>query len=144
MVGTPYYMASEVLLEKYYNEKVDVLSAGVTAYLMLSGGVPFRGKTSLKIFEAVKFEHLRFRSDQWRSISDSAKDLIRLMLSRDVTKRLSAQQALCYNCSRQFFVPTKSFGKPQVPRLFAICCQLEAASNPEPLAVRALHYVVSH
>ena len=94
MVGTPYYMAPEVLLEKYYSEKVDVWSAGVTTHLMLSGQVPFRGKTILEIFQAVKSEQLVFRSDRWRSISDSAKDLIRLMLSRDVTKRLSAQQVL--------------------------------------------------
>ena len=36
-----------------------------------------------------------FESDPWPSISDSAKDLIRNMLTRDPKKRFSAHEVLC-------------------------------------------------
>lgn len=94
IVGTPYYVAPEVLGGKDYNEKVDVWSAGVILYIMLSGVAPFVGETPQEIFEAVLCGRLRFPSDGWLSISHSAKDLLRRMLTRDVTKRLSAHQVL--------------------------------------------------
>lgn len=94
IVGTPYYVAPEVLGGKDYSEKVDVWSAGVILYIMLSGVAPFVGDTPQEIFEAVLCGRLRFPSDPWLSISHSAKDLIRRMLCRDVSKRLSAQQVL--------------------------------------------------
>jgi len=94
IMGTPYYVAPEVLGGKDYNEKVDVWSAGVILYIMLSGVPPFVGETAQEIFEAVLCGRLLFPSDRWISISHSAKDLIRRMLSRDVTKRLSANQVL--------------------------------------------------
>ena len=34
-------------------------------------------------------------SEPWPSISDSAKDLVRKMLIRDPTKRLTAHEVLC-------------------------------------------------
>eukprot|EP00253_Pinus_taeda_P035211 PITA_35211 len=94
IVGTPYYVAPEVLGGKDYGEKVDVWSAGVILYIMLSGVAPFPGETAQDIFEAVLYGRLRFPTDRWLSISQSAKDLIRRMLSRDITKRVSADQVL--------------------------------------------------
>ena len=47
-MGTPYYMAPEVIRsekdpEVGYNEKADIWSIGVLTYLLLSGTVPFDG-----------------------------------------------------------------------------------------------------
>jgi calcium-dependent protein kinase len=38
---------------------------------------------------------LDFESEPWPSISDSAKDLVRNMLTRDPKKRFSAHEVLC-------------------------------------------------
>lgn len=43
-IGTPYFIAPEILRSNGYNEKVDVWSCGVILYILLIGKAPFRGK----------------------------------------------------------------------------------------------------
>ncbi|KAL0321951.1 UNVERIFIED_CONTAM: Phosphoenolpyruvate carboxylase kinase [Sesamum calycinum] len=94
VVGTPYYVAPEVLMGKDYNEKVDVWSAGVILYIMLAGVPPFYGDGPAETFEAVLRGNLRFPTKIFRSVSPEAKDLLRKMICRDVSRRLSAEQVL--------------------------------------------------
>lgn len=99
-LGTPYYIAPEVLLGDY-NEKCDIWSIGVILYILLSGTPPFNGVTDSDIMNAVKKGTFNFKSNIvlnsiekiWESISDSAKDLIRKMLEYDPKKRISAADA---------------------------------------------------
>ncbi|KAE8720980.1 Phosphoenolpyruvate carboxylase kinase 2 [Hibiscus syriacus] len=94
LVGTPYYVAPEVVMGRPYNEKVDVWSAGVVLYVMLAGVPPFYGENAQEIFEAVLRGNLRFPSRIFRSVSSEAKDLLRKMICRDVSRRFSAEQVL--------------------------------------------------
>ncbi|KMT13444.1 hypothetical protein BVRB_4g083500 [Beta vulgaris subsp. vulgaris] len=94
IVGTPYYVAPEVLAGREYNEKIDVWSAGVILYIMLGGVPPFYGDTVEDTFAAVLRGNLRFPTKIFRSISPEAKDLMRKMLSKDVSRRFSAEQVL--------------------------------------------------
>ncbi|KAM0927660.1 hypothetical protein ACQ4PT_002738 [Festuca glaucescens] len=94
LVGTPYYVAPEVVAGREYGEKVDVWSAGVVLYLMLSGTVPFYGATAPEIFEAVLRGTLCFPTRAFANVSPEAKDLVRRMLCRDVSRRFSAEQVL--------------------------------------------------
>lgn len=43
-LGSPMFMAPELFMKKTYNEKVDIWSIGVIAYMLLSGCAPFDGK----------------------------------------------------------------------------------------------------
>ncbi|RDX68022.1 Phosphoenolpyruvate carboxylase kinase 1, partial [Mucuna pruriens] len=94
VVGTPYYVAPEVLMGRDYDEKVDVWSCGVILYIMLAGIPPFYGDSAAEIFEAVVRANLRFPSRIFRTVSPAAKDLLRKMLCRDPSRRFSAEQAL--------------------------------------------------
>ncbi|XP_074275564.1 calcium-dependent protein kinase 26-like [Silene latifolia] len=95
VVGSPYYVAPEVLL-KHYGPEADVWTAGVILYIFLSGVPPFWAETQQGIFDAVLKGHIDFESDPWPLISDSAKDLIRKMLCSQPSERLTAHQVLCH------------------------------------------------
>ncbi|KAL5545655.1 hypothetical protein UlMin_005342 [Ulmus minor] len=95
VVGSPYYVAPEVL-RKNYGPECDVWSAGVIIYILLSGVPPFWDETEQGIFEQVLKGELDFISEPWPSISESAKDLVRRMLVRDPKKRLTAHEVLCH------------------------------------------------
>ncbi|XP_074590059.1 calcium-dependent protein kinase 2-like [Curcuma longa] len=93
MVGSVYYIAPEVLKQRYGKE-IDVWSAGVILYILLSGVPPFWAETERGIFDAVSKGEIDFESAPWPSISSSAKDLIVKMLTMDPKKRITASEAL--------------------------------------------------
>ncbi|ERM93658.1 hypothetical protein AMTRI_Chr03g149540 [Amborella trichopoda] len=95
VVGSPYYVAPEVL-RKHYGPEADVWSAGVIIYILLSGVPPFWAETEQGIFEQVLHGELDFSSEPWPGISESAKDLIKRMLMRNPKKRLTAHEVLCH------------------------------------------------
>nr|ADM88045.1 CDPK11 [Nicotiana tabacum] len=94
VVGSPYYVAPEVLL-KHYGPEADVWTAGVILYILLSGVPPFWAETQQGIFDAVLKGRIDFESDPWPLISESAKDLIRKMLCMQPSERLTAHEVLC-------------------------------------------------
>ncbi|KAG5526915.1 hypothetical protein RHGRI_032987 [Rhododendron griersonianum] len=95
VVGSPYYVAPEVLL-KHYGPEADVWTAGVILYILLSGVPPFWAETQQGIFDAVLKGHIDFASDPWPVLSDSAKDLIQKMLCSRPSERLTAHEVMCH------------------------------------------------
>lgn len=51
-------------------------------------------ETEKGIFNAVLEGHIDFESQPWPSISDSAKDLVRKMLTQDPKKRITPAEVL--------------------------------------------------
>jgi len=94
-LGTPYYIAPEVLNKKY-NEKCDLWSIGVITYILLSGMPPFNGNTDQEIMKKVKNGKFSFSDPCWSSITDKAKDFITQLFTYDIDKRPSAQEALSH------------------------------------------------
>lgn len=93
LAGSPSYMAPEVI-SGAYSEKVDIWSAGVLLYALLTGGLPFHGSSVETILDAVKNVKLDFHSEMWQAISKPARNLMGRMMSRDVSSRISADEVL--------------------------------------------------
>lgn len=81
-LGTPYYIAPEVLA-KNYNNKCDIWSCGVITYIVLSGIPPFNGASDQEIMKKVKAGKFSFSDAVWNGISDHAKDFITQLLTKD-------------------------------------------------------------
>ena len=88
-LGTPGYMAPEIMQSKKYTEAVDMWALGVITYIILCGYMPFddsHGRTT-------KWK-TDFPPAEWDSISKQAKQLIESLLEVDPERRPSAQQCL--------------------------------------------------
>ncbi|XP_022068883.1 peripheral plasma membrane protein CASK-like isoform X5 [Acanthochromis polyacanthus] len=93
-VGTPHFMAPEVVKREPYGKPVDVWGCGVILFILLSGCLPFYG-TKERLFEAIiKGKYKVMNPRQWAHISESAKDLVRRMLMLDPAERITVYEAL--------------------------------------------------
>ena len=92
-IGTSYYIAPEVLKEKY-DEKCDVWSCGIILYILLCGYPPFNGNTNVEIFHAIQNQNPIFAGEEWDDITSEAKELIKLMLRKNPNERWNADQCL--------------------------------------------------
>lgn len=92
-LGTPYYIAPEVLNKKY-NHKCDIWSCGVICYILLSGIPPFNGANDQDIMNKVKKGVVSFSDPSWSSISDNAKDFIKKLLTFDIETRPNAEDSI--------------------------------------------------
>eukprot|EP00927_Polykrikos_kofoidii_P073193 TRINITY_DN69264_c0_g1_i1.p1 TRINITY_DN69264_c0_g1~~TRINITY_DN69264_c0_g1_i1.p1 ORF type:complete len:566 (+),score=114.07 TRINITY_DN69264_c0_g1_i1:117-1700(+) len=88
--GTAYYVAPEVL-KGSYDEKCDVWSAGVISFILLCGFPPFSGDDDPQILHRVREGNFEFKSPEWDTISQGAKNLATQMLTVDPSLRPSAQ-----------------------------------------------------
>lgn len=93
IVGSPYYMAPEVL-KRNYGQEIDIWSAGVILYILLCGVPPFWAETEQGVAQAILRGNLDFKREPWPNVSENAKDLVRQMLEPDPKKRLIAKQVL--------------------------------------------------
>ncbi|XP_042491543.1 calcium-dependent protein kinase 13 [Macadamia integrifolia] len=93
IVGSPYYMAPEVL-KRNYGPEIDIWSAGVILYILLCGVPPFWAESEQGVAQAILRGLIDFKRDPWPNISESAKSLVRQMLEPDPKVRLTAKQVL--------------------------------------------------
>ena len=93
VLGTPYYVAPEVL-KGSYDQKCDIWSIGAMTYLLLCGRPPFNGSTDKEIFDNILCSEVKFDLPIWNNISNNAKSFVKLCLEKNGIKRPSAIKAL--------------------------------------------------
>lgn len=102
-VGSPQYSAPELAMialhaqirnlgRPLYNEKCDVWSVGICAFVMMTGLLPFDGDTSEAVFMEVMKNSIPF--DKAPHLSAGAKDFILSLTKSNPSARPSAKDAL--------------------------------------------------
>ncbi|XP_072025652.1 serine/threonine-protein kinase D3-like isoform X3 [Amphiura filiformis] len=94
VVGTPAYLAPEVLCSRGYNRSLDMWSVGVIVYVSLSGTFPFNEDE--EITDQIHNAAFMFPPNPWREISSEAIDLIRNLLQVKLRKRYTADKSLAH------------------------------------------------
>ncbi len=95
-VGTPSYIAPEILKGEAYGKPVDMWAFGVILYILLGGYPPFHDQDQKKLFRKITIGAYQFHVEYWQDISGEAKDLIRGLLVLDQANRLTVDQALAH------------------------------------------------
>ena len=91
LVGSAYYIAPEVI-EKKYNSKCDLWSCGVIMFVLLTKKPPFGGKTDAIIMQNIQVG--KYKSELLDIYSPYAKELVSLLLQKNIKKRINAETAL--------------------------------------------------
>ncbi|XP_023203225.1 serine/threonine-protein kinase D3 [Xiphophorus maculatus] len=94
VVGTPAYLAPEVLRSKGYNRSLDMWSVGVIVYVSLSGTFPFNEDEDIN--DQIQNAAFMYPPNPWKEISDEAKDLINNLLQVKMRKRFSVDKSLSH------------------------------------------------
>jgi len=134
VVGTPYYMAPEVLRGNYGKE-CDVWSLGVLLYLLLSGRPPFFALFEEDIFKKINSGKFNFKGEEWEDSSPQVQDLIRRMLVVDISSRATLDQILAH----EWFSVAGST-RTSIPK--AILDRLQNYRAPKKLKLEAMRVAV--
>ena len=109
--GTPMYMAPEIILANenngYKGFPVDIWSSGITLYIMLSGNLPFNLKNKNNNKEDMALNSIKDKNNiflqnqivnvkpkEIENISIEAKNLLKGLLNKNPSKRLTCSQIL--------------------------------------------------
>ena len=68
-LGSPLYMAPEIIARENYEFKVDIWASGVLLYILMSGKAPFTGKSKQDIFHATTNSQVDFTGPTWKKVS---------------------------------------------------------------------------
>jgi serine/threonine-protein kinase ULK/ATG1 len=89
LCGSPLYMAPEILGYKKYDAKADLWSVGTVLFEMMCARPPFRANNHVELLKKIKDRNDQIRFAEGLVASRAMKNLIRALLKREPTERMS-------------------------------------------------------
>ena len=93
-VGTPYWMAPEVIQQSSYNEKADIWSVGVTLYEMLTGEPPHHDVHPMKALFLIPKSAPPSLDARSGEFSKGAREFLQLCCQKEADRRPSVKELL--------------------------------------------------
>lgn len=106
MLGSPIYMAPEVLKGEIYTSKADIWSLGVVLFEMLFGFCPFESNSIAKLISVLEDTELKIPLDV-NNISLPCQNLLRRLLVKDQFKRVDWFELLQVDISENGYINEK-------------------------------------
>ncbi|KAJ8900711.1 hypothetical protein NDN08_000012 [Rhodosorus marinus] len=95
-LGSALFAAPEIAMGRTYGPEVDIWSAGIVLYNMLSGEFPFTSRSKETLLKKIQSTsgQVVFEETNWSHVSPPCMDLLRRMLNPDPVHRITAKEAL--------------------------------------------------
>ncbi|TMS15153.1 serine/threonine kinase 17a like [Larimichthys crocea] len=94
ILGTPEYVAPEILSYEPISTSTDMWSIGVLTYVMLTGESPFLGDGKQETFLNISQVNVDYSPETFEGISPLAVDFIKSLLVKNPRKRATAEEGL--------------------------------------------------
>ena len=137
LIGSPYWMAPEVIKNQAYGTKADIWSVGCTVVEMLNGGSPPWSERFESVYSAMY--HIGntqgVPSNIPSDISGGCRQFLMRCFDRDVGRRASAQELLADPWLREVEGASSSF--PSTPMID----ECEQPTSPDPRVARVFRFL---
>ena len=109
IVGTPYWMAPELIKGQRYGTNIDVWSVGIMMREMMEGEPPYMEVGHLRALYLIATKELEPLKEQWQWSKDM-KEFLTRCLDRDETRRASVAELLGHKWLKDKLKSSKQFG----------------------------------
>ncbi|XP_014211568.1 homeobox protein 5-like [Copidosoma floridanum] len=106
ILGTPEYVAPEILHYEPITLAADMWSLGVTTYVLLTGFSPFGGETDQETLKNIIHGQVDFPEELFEDVSIQARDFVAKLLILEPSDRMTAKQCLQHEWLRS--APTQA------------------------------------
>ncbi|KAK9528104.1 hypothetical protein VZT92_014597 [Zoarces viviparus] len=130
IMGTPEYVAPEILNYEPISTATDMWSAGVLAYVMLTGISPFLGENKQETFLNISQLNVSYSEEELQQLDRSALSFIQTLLRKQPQERATAEQ-----CLKHPWLQMSELQEPQTEEEALPVEEEEASSStssPEP------------